>query len=132
MQAVNWMFTMRHLLCQKYALNGLKSSQKVDQEALSQTLSEIELAATNINQSLGQVSDDTPGSDRRRLASSMPSRRLTCSISRIMTACSCRHSPRALLETFAKESPMIAISRFNMMTICSGLGEGFGFKSGLE
>ncbi|WP_198929300.1 cell division protein ZapD [Polynucleobacter sphagniphilus] len=39
---------------QKYALNGLKSSQKVDQEALSQTLSEIELAAININQSLGK------------------------------------------------------------------------------
>ncbi|WP_280785407.1 cell division protein ZapD [Polynucleobacter sphagniphilus] len=39
---------------QKYALNGLKSSQKVDQEALSQTLSEIGLAAININQSLGK------------------------------------------------------------------------------
>ena len=39
---------------QKYALNGLKSSQKVDQEALSQTLSEIELAAININFRFGR------------------------------------------------------------------------------
>jgi len=39
---------------QKYALNGLKSSQKVDQEALSQTLSQIDMAATNINQSMGK------------------------------------------------------------------------------
>lgn len=39
---------------QKYNLTGLKSSQKVDQEALLQTLSEIEKASTNINQSLGK------------------------------------------------------------------------------
>jgi cell division protein ZapD len=39
---------------QKYALNGLKSSQKVDQEALTQTLSEIDKAALNINQSMGK------------------------------------------------------------------------------
>jgi cell division protein ZapD len=39
---------------QKYALNGLKTSQKVDQEALSQTLSEIEKAAKNINQSMAK------------------------------------------------------------------------------
>ncbi len=39
---------------QKYNLTGLKSSQKVNQEALLQTLSEIERAATNINQSLGK------------------------------------------------------------------------------
>lgn len=39
---------------QKYALNGLKSSQKVDQEALAQTLSEIDKAALNINQSMGK------------------------------------------------------------------------------
>ena len=39
---------------QKYALNGLKSSQKVDQEALSQTLSEIDAVASNINHSAGR------------------------------------------------------------------------------
>jgi len=39
---------------QRYALNGLKSSQKVDQEALTQTLSEIDKAAQNINQSVGK------------------------------------------------------------------------------
>ena len=39
---------------QKYALNGLKSSQKVDQEALTQTLSEIDKAALNVNQSVGK------------------------------------------------------------------------------
>ena len=39
---------------QKYALNGLKSSQKVDQEALTQTLSEIDRASMNINQSMGK------------------------------------------------------------------------------
>jgi cell division protein ZapD len=39
---------------QKYALNGLKSSQKVDQEALSQTLAEIDSAASNINHSAGR------------------------------------------------------------------------------
>ena len=39
---------------QKYTLNGLKSSQKVDQEALSQTLSQIDKAAININQSVGK------------------------------------------------------------------------------
>lgn len=39
---------------QKYALNGLRSSQKVDQEALLQTLSEIDKAALNINQSMGK------------------------------------------------------------------------------
>ena len=39
---------------QKYALNGLKSSQKVDQEALTKTLSEIDKAALNINQSMGK------------------------------------------------------------------------------
>lgn len=39
---------------QKYTLNGLKSSQKVDQEALSQTLSQIDKAAMNINQSVGK------------------------------------------------------------------------------
>jgi len=39
---------------QKYTLNGLKSSQKVDQEALSQTLSQIDEAALNINQSVGK------------------------------------------------------------------------------
>ena len=39
---------------QKYALNGLKSSQKVDQEALSQTLTEIDLVASSINQSTGR------------------------------------------------------------------------------
>jgi cell division protein ZapD len=35
-------------------LNGLKSSQKVDQEALTQTLSEIDKAALNVNQSVGK------------------------------------------------------------------------------
>jgi len=39
---------------QKYALNGLKSSQKVDQEALSQTLAEIDSAASSINHSAGR------------------------------------------------------------------------------
>jgi len=39
---------------QKYALNGLKSSQKVDQETLSQTISEIESAAAKINHSVGR------------------------------------------------------------------------------
>ena len=39
---------------QKYALNGLKTSQKVDQEALSQTLSDIDKAAKNINQSMAK------------------------------------------------------------------------------
>jgi len=39
---------------QKYALNGLKSSQKVDQEALSQTLAEIDCAASSINHSAGR------------------------------------------------------------------------------
>lgn len=39
---------------QKYALNGLKTSQKVDQEALSETLSQIDKAALNINQSMGK------------------------------------------------------------------------------
>ena len=39
---------------QKYALNGLKSSQKVDQSALSQTLAEIDKAALGINQSVGK------------------------------------------------------------------------------
>jgi cell division protein ZapD len=39
---------------QKYALNGLKSSQKVDQEALGQTLAEIDLVASKINQSSGR------------------------------------------------------------------------------
>ena len=39
---------------QRYALNGLKTSQKVDQEALTQTLSEIDKAAQNINQSVGK------------------------------------------------------------------------------
>ncbi|OIN00787.1 cell division protein ZapD [Polynucleobacter sp. QLW-P1DATA-2] len=39
---------------QKYALNGLKSSQKVDQEALSQTLAEIDSVASKINQSAGR------------------------------------------------------------------------------
>ena len=39
---------------QKYTLNGLKSSQKVDQDALSQTLTEIDKAALGINQSLGK------------------------------------------------------------------------------
>ncbi len=39
---------------QKYALNGLKSSQKVDQEALSQILAEIDSVASSINQSAGR------------------------------------------------------------------------------
>jgi cell division protein ZapD len=39
---------------QKYALNGLKSSQKVDQEALSQILIEIDSVAKNINHSAGR------------------------------------------------------------------------------
>lgn len=39
---------------QKYALNGLKSSQKVDQEALAQTLAEIDSVASIINQSTGR------------------------------------------------------------------------------
>jgi len=39
---------------QKYSLNGLKSSQKVDQEALSQTLAEIDAVASKINQSPGR------------------------------------------------------------------------------
>lgn len=39
---------------QKYALNGLKSSQKVDQEALSQTLAEIDAVSASINQSAGR------------------------------------------------------------------------------
>ena len=39
---------------QKYALNGLKTSQKVDQEALTQTLSQIDKAAININQCVGK------------------------------------------------------------------------------
>ena len=39
---------------QKYALNGLKSSQKVDQEALSQTISEIDAVASSINNSMGR------------------------------------------------------------------------------
>jgi cell division protein ZapD len=39
---------------QKYTLNGLKSSQKVDQEALSQTLTEIDSVASKINLSTGR------------------------------------------------------------------------------
>ncbi|MEI6182134.1 MAG: cell division protein ZapD [Polynucleobacter sp.] len=39
---------------QKYTLNGLKSSQKVDQEALTQTLAEIDCAASSINHSAGR------------------------------------------------------------------------------
>ena len=39
---------------QRYALNGLKSSQKVDQEALTQTLSEIDSVAGRVNQSMGR------------------------------------------------------------------------------
>ena len=39
---------------QKYALNGLKSSQKVDQEALTQTLAEIDAVASSINHSMGR------------------------------------------------------------------------------
>ncbi|BDX20856.1 cell division protein ZapD [Polynucleobacter sp. TUM22923] len=39
---------------QKYTLNGLKSSQKVDQEALSQTILDIDKAALDINRSMGK------------------------------------------------------------------------------
>ena len=39
---------------QKYSLNGLKSSQKVDQEALAQTIAEIDTAASKINRSMGK------------------------------------------------------------------------------
>ncbi|CAM3737604.1 cell division protein ZapD [Polynucleobacter antarcticus] len=39
---------------QKYALHGLKTSQKVDQEALLLTISEIDKAALSINQSVGK------------------------------------------------------------------------------
>ena len=39
---------------QKYALNGLKSSQKVDQETLSLTISEIDAVASSINNSMGR------------------------------------------------------------------------------
>jgi cell division protein ZapD len=39
---------------QKYALNGLKSSQKVDQETLSLTISEIDTVASSINNSMGR------------------------------------------------------------------------------
>lgn len=39
---------------QKYALNGLKSSQKVDQETLSLTISEINAVASSINNSMGR------------------------------------------------------------------------------
>ena len=39
---------------QKYNLNGLKASQKVDQEALTQTLVEIDGVASKINQSTGR------------------------------------------------------------------------------
>ena len=39
---------------QKYALNGLKGSQKVDQEALTQTLTEIDGVASSINGSMGR------------------------------------------------------------------------------
>ena len=39
---------------QKYSLNGLKSSQKVDQEALLQTIAEIDAAASKINRSMGK------------------------------------------------------------------------------
>ena len=39
---------------QKYNLNGLKASQKVDQEALTQTLNEIDSVATSINSSMGR------------------------------------------------------------------------------
>jgi cell division protein ZapD len=39
---------------QKYALNGLKSSQKVDQETLSLTISEIDAVASSINSSMGR------------------------------------------------------------------------------
>lgn len=39
---------------QKYALNGLKSSQKVDQETLLLTISEIDAVARSINNSMGR------------------------------------------------------------------------------
>jgi len=39
---------------QKYVLNGLKSSQKVDQETLSLTISEIDAVARSINNSMGR------------------------------------------------------------------------------
>ena len=39
---------------QKYTLNGLKSSQKVDQETLSQTLSELNTVASKVNNSAGR------------------------------------------------------------------------------
>lgn len=39
---------------QKYALNGLKSSQKVDQETLSLTIAEIDAVARSINNSMGR------------------------------------------------------------------------------
>jgi cell division protein ZapD len=39
---------------QKQALHGLKSSAKVDQAVLSQALSEIDVASTHLNQSLGK------------------------------------------------------------------------------
>jgi len=39
---------------QKFALSGLKSSQKVDQQALAQTLGEIDIVASKINQSAGR------------------------------------------------------------------------------
>ena len=48
---------------QKYTLNGLKTSQKVDQEALSQTLSHIDSASTNINQSVGKPNSVITESD---------------------------------------------------------------------
>jgi cell division protein ZapD len=48
---------------QKYTLNGLKTSQKVDQEALSQTLSQIDSASTNINQSVGKPNSVITESD---------------------------------------------------------------------
>ena len=39
---------------QKFALSGLKSSQNVDQQALAQTLGEIDMVASKINQSAGR------------------------------------------------------------------------------
>lgn len=39
---------------QKYALHGLKTSQKVDQDILNQALAEIDDASLHINQSLGK------------------------------------------------------------------------------
>jgi cell division protein ZapD len=39
---------------QKFALSGLKFSQKVDQQALAQTLGEIDMVASKINQSAGR------------------------------------------------------------------------------